>query len=178
MIFESWDSLARTLISGLVAYPALVLVLRMSGKRTLAKMNAFDLVVTVALGSTLSAVIVSKVAIADGLAALLLLVGLQYVIAWSSVRSDRFDRLVKSEPTLLLYRGEFRSDVMRAERVAEGEVLAAIRSAGVAGREAAGAVVLESDGTISVIPSDALPPGSDLPGHLREPRREDAAARA
>ena len=53
--------------SARIAYAALVLFLRISGKRTLAKLNAFDLVVTVALGSTLSAIILQEsIALAKG----------------------------------------------------------------------------------------------------------------
>ncbi|WP_238388177.1 hypothetical protein [Hymenobacter sediminis] len=65
--FSSWTSIARTLIVGVAAYAGLIILLRASGKRTLTKMNAFDLVVTVALGSTLATVLLTKsVALAAG----------------------------------------------------------------------------------------------------------------
>ena len=83
-----------------------LLLLRVSGKRTLTKMNAFDLVVTVALGSTLATVLLTKsVALAEGLTAFVLLIFLQFVLIWLSVRSRAVSRLVKSEPTLLAYQG-------------------------------------------------------------------------
>ena len=108
MFFDNWLGVLRVLVVGVVAYAALVLLLRVSGKRTLAKLNAFDLIVTVALGSTLATVVLSKsVALAEGLAAFILLVGMQYLVAWLSVRSPRFSDLVKSEPTLLLHQGRF-----------------------------------------------------------------------
>jgi uncharacterized membrane protein YcaP (DUF421 family) len=67
-------------------------------------MNAFDLVVTVALGSTLATVILSKdVALAEGLLALLF--ALQWVVAWGSTRSQWVSELVKSEPQILYHRG-------------------------------------------------------------------------
>ena len=85
--FSSWTSIARVLLVGVAAYAGLVLLLRVSGKRTLTKMNAFDLVVTVALGSTLATVLRTKsVALADGLAAFALLIFLQYGLTWLSVR--------------------------------------------------------------------------------------------
>ena len=103
MFFRGWPGLLRTLVVGVLAYSALVLVLRVSGKRTLSKMNAFDFVVTVALGSTLATVLLSKgVALAEGVAAFALLVGMQFVITWASVRSGAVSRLVKSEPQMLL----------------------------------------------------------------------------
>lgn len=67
MFFDGWTGLLRVLVVGTLAYAALVLLLRVSGKRTLSKMNAFDLVVTVALGSTLATVLLSRdVALAEG----------------------------------------------------------------------------------------------------------------
>ncbi|WP_231362619.1 hypothetical protein [Thioalkalivibrio sp. ALMg9] len=67
MFFGGWDGLLRTLVVGVLAYVALIVFLRLSGKRTLSKMNAFDLVVTVALGSTLATVLLAKdVALAEG----------------------------------------------------------------------------------------------------------------
>ena len=60
MLFDSWAGLGRVVLIGTLAYGALVLLLRISGKRTLSKLNAFDLVVTVALGSTLATVLLSN----------------------------------------------------------------------------------------------------------------------
>ena len=152
MFFESWFGLLRVLVVGTIAYSALVLLLRVSGKRTLAKLNAFDLIVTVALGSTLATVLLSKsVALLEGLVAFSLLAGLQYLVAWLSVRHPRFSDLVKSEPSLLLHRGRFLEGAMRSQRVTRVEVLAALRSSGVAEPGRVAAVVLETDGSLSVI---------------------------
>ena len=59
MWFDSWGDLVRRVLVGITAYASLVLVLRGSGKRTLAQLNAFDLVVTVALGSVLATILLS-----------------------------------------------------------------------------------------------------------------------
>ncbi|GGC69964.1 DUF421 domain-containing protein [Siccirubricoccus deserti] len=152
MFFDSWFGLLRVLVVGTLAYVTLVLLLRVSGKRTLAKLNAFDLIVTVALGSTLATVLLSKsVALVEGLAAFALLAGLQYLVAWLAVRSPRFSDLVKSEPTLLLHHGRFLEGAMRAQRVTRAEVLAALRGSGAGEPAEVAAVVLETDGSLSVI---------------------------
>jgi len=152
MLFDTWFGPVRIVVVGTAAYAALVLILRVSGKRTLAKLNAFDLVVTVALGSTLATVLLSKsVALADGLLGFALLVGLQYAVAWVSVRSPRFGAVVKSEPSLLLHRGRFLDGAMRQQRVTHDEVVSALRSSGLARPEDAAAVVLETDGSLSVV---------------------------
>ena len=152
LFFDDWLGLSRTLIVGVLAYGILILVLRFSGKRTLAKMNAFDLIVTVSLGSTLATVLLSKdVALAEGILALVLLIGLQYVVTWSSVRLRWVRRLVTGEPQMLLRKGVFLHSALRRSRVTEGEVRAAVRSAGVLDLESVEAVVLETDGSFSVI---------------------------
>ena len=77
MFFDNWSDLLRVVVVGTLAYASLVVLLRISGKRTLSKMNAFDLVVTVALGSTLATVLLTKdVALVEGMLAFALLVSL------------------------------------------------------------------------------------------------------
>ena len=93
MFLDSWSELIRLLVVGSLAYVGLVGFLRLSGKRTLTKMNAFDLVVTVALGSTLATVLLSKdVSLSEGLLAFTLLSALQYAVASLAVRSQRHRR--------------------------------------------------------------------------------------
>lgn len=154
MLFDNWASLARVLLVGSMAYVFLVLLLRLSGKRTLSKMNAFDLVITVALGSTFATVVLSKtVALAEGVLAFALLATMQFIVTWLSVRSASIRRLVKSDPRMLFYRGRFLYGDMRAERVTEAEVQAAVRSQGSYNLDEIEAVVLETDGTLSVLNS-------------------------
>ena len=152
IFFTNWASLLRILVIGVLAYASLILLLRASGKRTLSKMNAFDFIVTVALGSTLASVLLSKsVALVDGVVAFGLLIGLQFVITWLSVRVPAVNQLVKADPTLLIYQGEFLRAAMRAQRVTEQELLAALRQSSVPSVREAAAVVLENDGSFSVL---------------------------
>lgn len=161
--FDGWMALGRTVIVGAAAYVALVITLRVSGKRTLSKMNAFDFVVTVALGSTLASVVLSKnVALAQGVLGFVVLAALQYVVAWLSVRSSWVRSAVRSEPTLLVRRGELLHAALRRERVTEDEALSAMRAAGVARLTDVGALVLETDGSFSVLRGDDAADGSTL----------------
>lgn len=112
MFFNEWIALACVAIVGLASYVSLVILLRLSGKRTLSQMNAFDFVVTVALGSTLASVLLSKdVPLVEGLTVFGLLLLVQFVI----------------------------------------EVLQAVRSRGFLSLERVAEVVLETDGSISVM---------------------------
>jgi uncharacterized membrane protein YcaP (DUF421 family) len=161
MFFDDWSGLIRVAVMGTCAYAALIVLLRVSGKRTLAKLNAFDFVVTVAIGSTLATVLLSSsVALAEGVLALALLVGLQFVVAWASVRSRRVERFVKSEPRLV-YRDGFLPDAMHRERVTADELYQSARRQGHADLAPVTAMVLETDGTLTVLtetPSSLLPP--------------------
>ena len=160
IFFNGWSVLGRTLLIGVLAYVSLVFMLRVSGKRTLAKMNAFDLVVTVAIGSTLATIVLSKsVALAEGLLALALLIGMQFAISWSSTRMPWLRRVVTGEPRLLLRDGTMLDEALRDARVTREEVRAAVRAAGIGDLGDVAAVVLETDGSFSVI---AGQPGAAL----------------
>lgn len=152
MLFQGWSGIGRTVVGGSLAYLILILFLRISGKRTLAKLNAFDLVVTVALGSTLSAIILQEsIALAEGAAALALLIVLQFLVTFTSARSRRFAKMIRSEPTLLVRNGHLCREAMRRARITEDEALSAARSAGTDDIRRVQSLILESDGTLSVI---------------------------
>lgn len=154
MFFNGWSGLVRLIAVGVPAYIALILLLRISGKRTLSKFNAFDLIVTVAFGSMLGgAFLNSDRALVDIVVGFALLVLLQFAITWSSVRWGAVQTLVKAKPQLLYHRGEFLNDALRRERITDTEVLAAIRSQGLGAIDGVESVVLETDGTFSVISS-------------------------
>jgi uncharacterized membrane protein YcaP (DUF421 family) len=163
--FNNGWVLLRTLTIGVLAYASLIILLRVTGKRTLSKMNAFDFVVTVALGSTLATVLLSReVTLAQGVTALALLIGLQLIITWLSVRVRWVRRLITGEPSLLLYRGEFLDDALKRARVTRDEVRAAVRGSGLATLDQTEAVVLETDGSFSVVRSGNGDAESSLTG--------------
>lgn len=152
MLFETWWGLLRVIGAAIFGYVALLVFLRTSGKRTLSKLNAFDFVITIALGSAFSNLVVSKsTPVSEGVMAMAALIGLQFAVAWIKVRSPRFQRLVKSEPTLLLYKGEFRTEAMQRERITKEEVKSAIRDSGGTAAEGTLAVILETDGSLIAI---------------------------
>lgn len=152
IFFDSWESTIRTLIITVLAYIFLIILLRSSGKRTLSKMNAFDFIVTVALGSTLATVILSKdVALIDGVLAFFLLIYLQFVITYLSANYKAVSHIVKSTPSLLVYRGNMLKEMMLKERIDEDEIYASIRQSGLGSLAEADAVILESDGSLNVI---------------------------
>lgn len=166
IFFQSWSELLRVVIIGVLAYVALVTLLRLLGNRTLAKMNAYDLVVTFALGSTLAATILSQdVSLAEGITAFALLMTMEVLITWLSEHSSTFRELIESEPTLLFFRGRFLRAQMHRARVSKDDVREAVRKNGFDSVDEVEAVVLEPDGSFSVIRhSDETPTAlDDLP---------------
>ena len=152
MFYQGWEGIVRTVVVGTLAYAALVAFLRVTGNRTLSKLNAFDLVVTVALGSVLASILLSEgVALAEGVTAFLLLIGLQYLVAVLSVNSRGFAKLVRSEPRLLLRDGEPLPRAMHEARVTRDELDTVMRTSGYTDRSAISSIILESDGSFSVV---------------------------
>jgi len=165
MWWDSWSDVGRVVAVGAAAYLSVVVVLRVSGKRTLAKLNAFDLVVTVALGSTLATILLnSDVSWAEGVTALLLLAGLQALVAWVTVHRSGARAVVTSRPTLVWCDGRPIESALVQQRVAVDEVRQAVRATGTGDLDQVAAVVLESDGTLSVIPRSAVGNWSALEG--------------
>lgn len=152
MFFDGAFGLLRVVIVALCAYAAVILTLRLAGKRALAKLNAFDFVVTVALGSTLATVLLSAdVAFAEGVLAFAMLALLQWAVSRLSIASRPFRKLIRSQPRLVFEDGAYRHEAMRDERITEDEIAGVVRAAGVGRLEDVAAVVLETDGSLSVI---------------------------
>lgn len=155
MWFESWQSIINVSITGVVSFIGLIILLRLAGKRTLTKMNAFDFIMTFTIGSTLATTITSDdTTISEGLTALSVIILVQYAIAWLEVRSEWFQHLIKAQPSVLFYEGEFQDKTMRYERITKVEVLAAMRLGGLSDPSQARLVLLETNGQLSVIPKD------------------------
>lgn len=167
MWFDTWSDLGRVLLIGIAAYTVLVLVIRLSGKRTLSQLNAFDFIVTVALGSTLATILLSSdVSWSEGALALVLLAGLQFVLAWISARVPMFRTLITARPAVVLWHGEIQHDQLRRNRLSASEVHQAVRSSGSGDLRSIAAVVLETNGKLSVISEQNIGDSSAL-GDLR-----------
>src|SRR2546423_5064355 len=149
--FDGWYFVGRTVTLSVVGFAALIIMLRVSGKRTLSKLNVFDFVFVVAVGSVFAATIIEKdVTLFEGIAALGVLIGIQILLAEIAARSKLADRIINGRPTMLFSHGRVIPNALRKERVTEGEVRAAIREKGVTRLEDVDAVVLENDGTLTV----------------------------
>lgn len=159
MFFGGWESIGRIVLLATVVYILLVLALRIAGARALAKMSAYDLVVTIALGSLIATIpLQESVTLADGITAIAVYLVLQRVLSLLLTRWKPARGLMKSGAKLVLWDGEMLHERMRSIPISDAEVRAAVRSAGLASIAHALAVVLENDGSWSVVrrgdPSD------------------------
>ncbi|WP_258935246.1 DUF421 domain-containing protein [Nesterenkonia pannonica] len=171
MWFDSWSDILRTLLVGTAAYVTLIAVLRLTGKRTLAQLNAFDFVVTVALGSTLATILLNAdVSWLEGATALALLAGLQYAMALMSRRRPIVKKVITADPDVLLLHGRVDHEALRRHRMTESEIRHAARQAGTGDLSRIAAIVLETNGALSVISEQEWGDASALKGTNLSPR--------
>lgn len=173
--FDSWYNVERTVTLSIVGFAALFIMLRISGKRTLSKLNVFDFVFVVAVGSVFASMIISKdVTLIEGIAALATLIGIQMLLSYLAVRFPKAERIINGEPTLVLSHGKFIPSALRKERVTEEEVRGAIRAEGVTRVEDVDAVTMENDGTLTVAWMSKKPGESSLVD-AKDPDPDDTA---
>ena len=177
IFFDSWAKLGRSAILAVLAYLALLCLLRITGKRTLSKMNVYDFVFVVALGSVLASTILTQsISLADGLVAFVCLMGLQYLLSYLSVQSHQVDGVVNGVPTLIFHQGRFLESKMNQERVSAEELRAAARNNGIMDMSEIDSIVLETDGSFSIVkPSKVKGTSSleDVPEHPAFKERQD-----
>lgn len=150
--FDNWGSIITIIYVTPVAYIAIVLLLRVSGKRTLSKMNAFDFVVTIALGSVLAGVALDKnIPLLNGVTAMLMFIIFQFLFTWLSVRIRFIQTLITSRPALIFYHGNFLHQVMKKERLTEEEIYSAARIQGLSSLDGVDMIILETTGDIAFI---------------------------
>lgn len=160
MFFESWGEIVRIIITTLIIYPFLILATHLVGKRSFAKMNNFDWIITVATGSILgSAILLKDVVIVEVLVAVSLLLLLQYLLTLFSAHFSGFDKTVKTSPQLVFFNGEYLTDAMKDARLTCTEVEAGIRKAGFGDSNRVMAVVFEADGELSIIAKSEISNG-------------------
>ncbi|WP_294823006.1 YetF domain-containing protein [uncultured Flavobacterium sp.] len=157
IFFKDWGGIKDVALCSVIAFLTVFILVRLSGKRTLAKLNAFDFIVTVTLGSTLSSMILAKVTLTEGTVALIIIIIMQYALAWLAGSSTVLEKAINSKPSLLYYNGRYIEDEMKREGITKEEILAEIRSYRLERMEDVKAVVLELNGEFSVIKKSPLP---------------------
>ncbi|CAM2950124.1 DUF421 domain-containing protein [Corynebacterium falsenii] len=163
MWFSGMDPIVRILLVGGASYFALLIMLRVTGARSLAKFNAFDFAVTVAVGSMLATAVTSTdLAFSAGVVGIGLMLALQFIVARLIRDRQGLRALVTASPVVLVRDGEMIPEGLKAARLGESDVYQAARQAGHGGLDAIAAMVLETDGTVSTITRDKVGSGAAL----------------
>jgi len=155
LFFNGWTPLIHVAVVGVVSYVFLILMLRLSGKRTLSRMNGYDMVVTMALGSILTkAMLTAEQSLSESLLAIFLLVAFQVAVSIGSLHWTWLRKLTSAEPAVLYHDGQFSETVMRRERVCRDEVVSAVHQKGMRDLSDVDAVILGANGELSVLVKD------------------------
>jgi len=136
----------------IIVYAAIVVVIHLAGKRELAQVNSFDLVVLLLISNVVqNATIGDDNSILGGLAGAAALVATNYVVVRFLFNRAKIDRLLEGEPTLLIRDGQIVNTNLDRELITEDELRAALRRQGVADPSEVEQAMLETSGAISVI---------------------------
>ncbi len=149
---NGWSIVARTVI----VYVALLVGLRLAGKREIGQMTPFDLVVILLIANAVqNAMVGPDTSVTGGLIAAGVLIAGNYGVAQGRERLPWLRRAVEGTPTLLINDGKLVREHLRREGLDEDDVLMAIREHGVTDVKDVRMAVLETDGSISIVPADA-----------------------
>lgn len=151
-LWNGWQALIRILVVGILCYIALVVILKVTRKRTLASLTAFDFVVTVAIGAVYGRLLTAKdVSISEAVTAFMLLAFLQFLFSWLQMRIEIFRKIFTSRPVLLYYKGEFIEKSMRKEKIQKSELIGEARKKGYGNFQEIQIIILENDASFSII---------------------------
>lgn len=165
----------RVVSSTVLIFAFIIFLTRLVGKRGVSKMNSFDWIVTVALGSIVAAGLVSPDDFGPALIASFVLVSLQWCLTRLSLKTGWIEPLLKANPTLLVRDGEICQAGQDKTHVTNSEIYAAARGAGLAKLSDVRAMILETDGSFSVIPCSANIPDNFEDSTLQDMSEFDKA---
>ena len=161
---QLWSSLAQTgdvAVRTVMAYAVALVLVRLAGRRTLAQLSAFDIIVTIAAGTVVgSTALPSSPAVSDGITVLVTLMLMQVVLAAARQRSSAVRRILDFSPRPVVRDGEL--DLRRSPTSAQltrTDVEAQLRRQGVTDLADVRLAVLEPTGKLSVLPPGEQPPG-------------------
>lgn len=160
-LWSSWSTVVGAAGGGVVVYLAALVACRVAGRRTLAQLSAFDIVVTIAIGSIAAATAVPHgAAIADGVVVLLSFVAMQTVVGFLRQRLRWIRRLTDFAPEVIVRDGvvDLPSSPMSAQMTVD-ELHARLRSHQVEDLDGVVVAILEADGSVTVTTSS-------VPGRL------------
>lgn len=152
LFFDNIDKLGRIVLTTVMVYVLVVLITKVSGKRSTSQLNNFDWVVTVMIGSLgASTILLKEIPLIEGFSSILVLYILQFLVTKYAAISPQFSSVILSDPRIVFYQGQYLPDAMRAERLTRQELECAMRSEGISSLDEIEAIVFESDAKLTII---------------------------
>jgi uncharacterized membrane protein YcaP (DUF421 family) len=181
-MFELGVPLAEKILRPLFVYVFLVVGLRLAGKRELAQLNPFDLVVLLILSNTVqNAIIGDDNTVVGGVIGATALLGINSIVVRFVYRHEGLERLVEGDSDVLIEGGRIRMDRLRKELITVPELESAAHKQGIASLDEVERAVLEPSGTISFFarkPTPEVERHAELLARLDALHRDVAALRA
>lgn len=154
LLISNYAPLLRVIISTVCIYISLIIILRFFGSRSVSSLSVYDLITSFAIGSTISTAMISKnVPYILGIVTIITLLLLQFIVSKLLNIFQSLTFITNPPPTVLYYKGIYRKSQMTKQRINQEEILQAIRKQGGCTSDQVHAVILESDGSLSVITS-------------------------
>jgi uncharacterized membrane protein YcaP (DUF421 family) len=164
-------------VRAVAVYAFLVLALRVAGRRELAQMTSFDLVLLLVISNAVqNAINAGDNSLGGGLVSAVVLLILNYGVGWASWRWRRVERLLQGKPLRLVTDGRVHFGAMKRERLTVAELRSALRKQGISRISDCRQVVLEPDGTLSALRVDVEQRPRELLAHPQRIFRTDEAA--
>lgn len=144
-----WEFVLRAV----VVYVVVLVMVRLSGKRTVGQFTPFDLLVVVLLGTAVQNSLIGKdTSLLGGLLLAATLIGLNWLVGMLTARFRRIDKLVEGEPVVLARHGHVYAHVLRRQLISEHDFDEALRLNNVSDISEVEIALLETNGRISVVP--------------------------
>ena len=144
-----WELVARSV----VVYVFLLVLLRITGKRQVGQLAPFDLVLLLVLSNAVqNSMNAGDNSLVGGLVSAATLVGLNLLVGLATYRSKTLEAIIEGRPQVLVHNGHLFEDVLARAKMTHHELNAALRQAGCACLEEVNSVILENNGSISVVP--------------------------
>ena len=141
-----------------VVYLALLLGLRLTGKRSVGQMTPWDFILLLLLANAVqNAMTGPDTSLVGGLVAAGTLIAVNMVVAWIVHRNERLGRVIEGTPTILIRHGQIITQNLAKEGITKDDLLRALREHGVNTVEEVRSAILEVDGSVSVVKEDEFP---------------------
>jgi uncharacterized membrane protein YcaP (DUF421 family) len=146
------QEILELIVSVLGIFSVIIIITKVFGLRTFAKMSSFDFASTIAVGSVLASTILNNnYTLLKGTIVLVAIIAFQTLFSFLVRKIDFFQKLFTNKPQLIMYDGVILYDKLKKCNIGKGDLIAKLREANVHDFQEVKAVIFESTGDISVL---------------------------